>query len=244
MHRRASTGRTADPRFRALPVAVALSTLGLLAAACGGSPPSAGVANLGAGSSTTTPSPGAGSPAPSASSAPTEAELLKLSECMRAHGLADFPDPSAQPGGGFGIDISAGKNSDLDPQSSQFKAARAACQKDIPPGLAQTPAQMAANALKYSECMRNHGEPDFPEPNSQGLIALTNPTGILDPSSPQFLRAQQACESLDHGFDEAEAVRSGSPGARPGPAGAGAGGAGAGGAGSGDAGASGGHSGP
>ena len=25
---------------------------------------------------------------------------------------------------------------------------------------------MAANALKYSECMRSHGEPDFPEPNA------------------------------------------------------------------------------
>jgi hypothetical protein len=130
---------------------------------------------------------------------------------MRAHGLADFPDPSAQQGGGFAINIEANRKSDLNPQSAQFKAAFEACQKDIPPGLVKTPAQMAANGLKYAECMQSHGEPDFPDPNGRGVIQLTNPTGILDPSSPQFQRAQQACQSLDNGFDEsAEAASAGS----------------------------------
>jgi hypothetical protein len=60
---------------------------------------------------------------------------------------------------------------------------------------------MAANALTYTDCMRSHGEPNFPEPNAQGLIKFT-PTGILDPSSPQFQKAQTDCEKANNGgFD-------------------------------------------
>jgi hypothetical protein len=62
---------------------------------------------------------------------------------------------------------------------------------------------MAANALNYSECMRSRGEPDFPEPNAQGLIKITDPTGVMSPNSPQFEGAEKACRSLDNGgFDE------------------------------------------
>ncbi len=61
---------------------------------------------------------------------------------------------------------------------------------------------MAANALKYTDCMRSHGEPDFPDPNGQGMITI-NPTGILDPNSPQFQKAEKDCQSQNNGgFDE------------------------------------------
>jgi hypothetical protein len=126
--------------------------------------------------------------------------LLKYAVCIRSHGVADFPDPVPATGGGFAFRVKP----DADPRSPtpQFQAAEKACQKDVPPGLAKTPAQMAANALKYTECMRAHGEPDFPEPNAQGMITI-NPTGILAPSSPQFHRAEKACQDLDNGgFDE------------------------------------------
>ena len=55
--------------------------------------------------------------------------------------------------------------------------------------------------------MRSHGEPDFPEPNGQGLIKITNQTGIMDPNSPQFQRAEKACQSANNGgFDIQSAV--------------------------------------
>jgi hypothetical protein len=61
---------------------------------------------------------------------------------------------------------------------------------------------MAANALKYAECMRAHGEPDFPGPNARGLIKV-NQTGILGPGSLQFQTAEKARQKLDNGgFDE------------------------------------------
>lgn len=57
------------------------------------------------------------------------AQALKFSRCMRAHGVADFPDPQSGPGGGgIRISIRAGKGSDLNPQNPQFQSAQNACQ--------------------------------------------------------------------------------------------------------------------
>ncbi len=59
------------------------------------------------------------------------AQALKFSQCMRSHGLTDFPDPQSQPGGGIAIHIHAGPGqgvNDLNPQSPQFQSAQKACQ--------------------------------------------------------------------------------------------------------------------
>jgi hypothetical protein len=53
-------------------------------------------------------------------------KLLKFAACMRSHGLPKFPDPD--PSGG----ISIGRNSGVDPNSPQFKAAEKACQNLLP----------------------------------------------------------------------------------------------------------------
>jgi hypothetical protein len=43
--------------------------------------------------------------------------------------------------------------------------------------------------------MRAHGVPNFPDPNSQGVIAI--PAGLnINPDSPTFRAAQQHCSSL------------------------------------------------
>ena len=48
----------------------------------------------------------------------------------------------------------------------------------------------------YSRCMRAHGVPNFPDPTPQGNggFSLSLPQGI-DPRSPQFRAADQACKS-------------------------------------------------
>ena len=172
-----------------------------LVSACGSGPGQSGVARLGTAKTTTTQSGAPAGSGSSGSSAPTEVQLLKYAECIRSHGVGDFPDPRPAPAGGFAF----GVQPDANPRSPtpQFQAAEKACHGDVPPSItASTPAKMAANALKYTECMRAHGEPDFPEPNAQGMITI-NPTGILAPSSSQFQRAERACQSQNNGlFDE------------------------------------------
>jgi hypothetical protein len=182
-------------------VLAVLAALSSLVSACGSGPAQSGVARLGRAKTTTTQSAARAGSGSSGSSAPTEVQLLKYAECIRSHGVGDFPDPGPAQGGGFAF----GVQPDANPRSPtpQFQAAEKACHGDVPPSIAaSTPAKMAANALKYAECMRAHGEPDFPEPNAQGMITI-NPTGILAPSSPQFQRAEKACQSLNNGlFDE------------------------------------------
>ena len=74
-----------------------LVTVGLLAAACGGGSKDPGAAS-GSGT-TTTVAPGGKTGAPASSgSSTTQAELLQLAQCMRSHGVPNFPDPSATEG--------------------------------------------------------------------------------------------------------------------------------------------------
>jgi hypothetical protein len=54
------------------------------------------------------------------------------------------------------------------------------------------------NALAFVSCMRTHGEPNMPEPVSHGRsvnISVTPGSGV-DPRSPQFTAATNACKHL------------------------------------------------
>ena len=134
----------------------------------------------------------------SSQSGRTRAQLLNYAECMRAHGIKDFPDPVPSPLGGYSFHLHITSGSDLDPNTPRNQSAAKACQKDVPPSITNlTPAGMAANALKWSVCMRAHGEPASPEPKGQGLIKID-----VDPNSLQFQKAEGACQKLGRsGFD-------------------------------------------
>ncbi|MGA2014446.1 MAG: hypothetical protein ABSH51_28510 [Solirubrobacteraceae bacterium] len=190
----------------ALLAALVTASVGL--AACGG-------ASTGASSNLSISGcSGSGCSSPGAS-ASAEAMAVKYSECIRSHGLTDFPDPTV---GSNGLPNWSGVSN----RAPAYKAARAACKKDLPDLGPHTSAQRAtarAVALRYAACMRSHGVPGFPDPNSQGLIQITNATGGLDASSPPFQRAESACQSLDTGFDQAASATAVSHG--PGSAGSG-----------------------
>jgi hypothetical protein len=121
---------------------------------------------------------------------------------MRQHGVTNFPDP----GSGGGISVSGGPGSGLDPNSPTFQAAQKACQGLLPKPSSQQIKQAQQNALKFSQCMRSHGVPNFPDPdfsNSGGGIGIkisagNGPSSGLDPNSPAFQAAQSACAKLLH----------------------------------------------
>lgn len=72
--------------------------------------------------------PNGGQPTP-AQIAQRQAQLLKLSACMRAHGIKDFPDPS---NGGLQVRVQPG--SDLDPNNPNLMKAVQACKQYQPGG--------------------------------------------------------------------------------------------------------------
>jgi hypothetical protein len=122
---------------------------------------------------------------------------------MRAHGVANFPDPNAS--GGF--QLGAG----TDPGSPALKAAQSKCQKLLGglPGLGSTThpsADALTQMLEVSQCMRGHGISDFPDPTTSmpssmaGVQYLSDRDGVIlifargfDDQLPAFTRAAAAC---------------------------------------------------
>jgi hypothetical protein len=121
-------------------------------------------------------------------------KALAYAQCIRAHGAPDFPDPNSK-----GQFIAPNGSSLPSVSPAVLQSSGKACQKLLPPSMAQGPPQgpqgtAATNqGLKFSECMRNHGEPNFPDPAANGSITL--PSG-MNAESPQFQAAEKACKSL------------------------------------------------
>jgi hypothetical protein len=201
---RTATRPRPAPRCRALrclslPAAL-LFALAPALAGCGGSSSSPGVAHVGATSATTNASDGSGgaTPAPGEGSPATQQKMVKFAQCMRTHGEPEFPEPTEGH-----LTINSQNGHGPNPESSQFKAAEKACNKYAPKIVAPSPAQQAKMqeaALKFSECMRSHGVPGFPDPkfsSSGGGVRVTQKIGKssgIDPGSPQFQAAQKACQ--------------------------------------------------
>ncbi len=100
-------------------------------------------------------------------------QAVKFAECMRANGVKEFPDPDAS--GAFTIDAVI-NGSSIDPNSAAFKQAISAC-KDLEPagftGPKRSPEQQSAG-LKFAQCIRDNGVPDFPDPSPDGPLIDTN----------------------------------------------------------------------
>ena len=168
------------------PVVAALGAAGCLALA--------GCGSTDAASGTTTD--------PGTPSGKSPQQALQFAQCMRAHGVSNFPDPTGQ-----GIQIAPG--SGINPQSPAFQRAQNACKQYLPNGGAPpvTSSQDTAAALAFAKCMRAHGVPDFPDPLTTapssppaGAVAIIDLRGMafelgsgINPRSPAFQQAATDC---------------------------------------------------
>lgn len=137
-------------------------------------------------------SSGSAGASPDSSASTAYQKALAYSQCIRAHGVPGFPDPNSK--GQFVI-----PNGSSPPKVSPAvsNSATTACKSLLPPAMAQGPSHASPGSntqtLKFSECMRSHGEPTFPDPAANG--SLTLPPGAPT-SSPQWQNAERACQSL------------------------------------------------
>jgi hypothetical protein len=175
-------GRAWPSAGRTVAAVIAAAGLALLAAACGGSPGSP-LAQL----SSTATATSTSSSTPSAASTQQNGTLA-FANCMRSHGVPNFPDPDSSG------NLVKEPPQQLGVSSSELNTAQAACQHLLPTQT-QSPAQLqherAADLLRLARCMRAHGIHNFPDPTSTGQI--TKPPGV-DTNSPQVQAAAQACQ--------------------------------------------------
>ena len=174
-----TTGRY--PARRRAGALAAAAAIAVLATACGGS-------------------------AASSADPPTYAQEIALVGCMRSHGVPNFPDPSAAGGYSLTADgslVGAGGSVDID--SSQAQTAYGDCRHLLPGGPSisqleqdvqqeqQAQAQALPLELKYSQCMRSHGVPNFPSPGQPTTPKVSSPVNV---NSPTFVAATNACQHL------------------------------------------------
>ncbi|HEY6275450.1 MAG TPA: hypothetical protein VIX86_03890 [Streptosporangiaceae bacterium] len=164
-------------RLRAVALAAGLAGLALLAGACGGSsstsPSTAGLLSL----------------------QQLTAQALSYAQCMRSHGITNFPDPTVQDNArAKGVSFSG---AGIDQNSPQFRSANSTCQRQTGFGrISAAQMQAGMNAmLKFAECMRSHGITNFPDPFENSHQIGFNITGI-DQNAPGFKSAQKACRPL------------------------------------------------
>jgi hypothetical protein len=176
------------------PFAAALVGVALTAAACGGGS-NAAVAHVGK----TTPATAATAGTQAGAYGPSYQRGLKYTACMRKNGEPGFPEPNSQ--GDFLFKATGGPNatSGVNPNSPTFQAAQKACKALAPvtPTAGQD-SSLLAQALKYSQCMRTNGVPNYPDPKeSGGKVEMFIGAGDgVNTNSPQFQKATQACHSL------------------------------------------------
>jgi hypothetical protein len=121
---------------------------------------------------------------------------LEHAACMRAHGVPSFADPK--------ISVSSTQLVMQNPQMSPtevaspaYRSASAACARYLPEQ-PQAPAVTGAGnsrrqAVRFADCMRSHGVPNFPDPTAGGTFKL-GPT--TDARAPAFRAAMDDCRNL------------------------------------------------
>lgn len=118
----------------------------------------------------------------------SEASPIKYSQCMRSEGVSWYPDP--QPNG----DMIASEPPDSDHQ--KLKAAEQACRKYNPINEANAiSSEDLAKLRKISQCMREKGIANYPDPDTNGAVNIDKSSGI-SPNDPTFKKAMDECKKF------------------------------------------------
>ena len=162
--------------------AAAAVALAVTLAGCSG-----GSTDPNAGSQSTTTNASSGGSGSSGTS--PIAEAVAYSQCMRSHGVSNFPDPVLTPSGGYGY-----RTAGIDPNSTAFQGALQAC-KGLPSPWNSTGQQLTAAQqqawLNWAACIRSHGVANFPDPTFSGREVHDSGVGS---NSPQLQSAMSACK--------------------------------------------------
>ena len=171
-----------------IPISVAaIGAVSVLTAGCGSNSPSSSKAS------------GSGDAPSQAQIQQEQEDAVAFADCMRSHRVPNFPDPMTAPHE-FKESLSPSTA-----HSPAFQSALSACGHLFPRGgQNQSPPRSQARiaaALAFARCIRSHGFPSLPDPDSSGDIThemLAN-AGI-NLHQPAVIQAGDACVSVTHGL--------------------------------------------
>ncbi|HEY2298735.1 MAG TPA: hypothetical protein VGH43_13460 [Jatrophihabitans sp.] len=127
-----------------------------------------------------------------ASDRSASAGALAFSQCMRSHGVSQFPDPDSD-----------GTLAKVSPQqlgvsSSQFQAAQQACGYLLRSTTTQLQ-QTLSGMRNFARCMRSQGLQDWPDPTTDSAgQPVFDLHGRINPDSPQADAVSGECSHLLH----------------------------------------------
>jgi hypothetical protein len=137
---------------------------------------------------------GSSSPKRTTGSPSVAAQQLAFSRCVRAHGVASFPDPGASVSGQENIIGGIAIPTTINIQSPAFKTAWTACQglmaaRLAPEGKPPITASLKASLIAHAQCMRTHGVPGYQDPRfpAGGGIEVTD--AGTNPQAPAYRNA-------------------------------------------------------
>ena len=90
-------------------------------------------------------------------------KAVKFAECIRAHGVSDFPDPNEKNQFEYGVSVTP----------KVWTRATTACKDLQPPGTlsAKRTGKQQSASLRFAQCIRENGVKDFPDPvNGEPLV--------------------------------------------------------------------------
>jgi len=118
--------------------------------------------------------------------------LDEWASCMRSHGDPDQVDPTVDANKVIQItlDYAGGLRGESGACGSYLSAAQAALG-----GGTQTGSSSEATALRFAQCMRANGVPDYPDPsgNSTSQVVHATSGSDLNPANPKFQAASTLC---------------------------------------------------
>src|SRR5215472_16290167 len=121
-------------------------------------------------------------------------DKLGLARCLRAHGVPNYPDPNAS-----GQEPPGSKQLIFTPQGQAAVGACSSWGNRISNDVAAQNQAVRVEYVRFAECMRAHGLPDFPDPvYAEGRVefVLRASQDGFDPHSPQVLAKAHHCESV------------------------------------------------
>jgi hypothetical protein len=122
----------------------------------------------------------------------------QYSQCVREHGVPDFPD-LVLADGQLGLPDDATGTAGKQAMESN-RAAQDACKSIMArlPASAQKNPPLTADdvrkLIRFSQCVREHGIPDWPDPGPDGVFPLAGTSLGTEGKSPRMIAAMQACK--------------------------------------------------